>query len=192
MACAGRTPSSLVLLVASMLATLKGLPYSAVGSQAPDPGVGAAQYSERCAVCHGGDARGGNGRALVNLWASGATDDRVLRTIRQGVPGSAMTPSTGPDEDLRAIVAYRKTLAPPGALAAGERGGAPAPIAITLVMRDGRRISGMRRGEDAFSVQIEDTQGRLQGFSKDAVQEIVRGTASRVWCCKSRARSANV
>ncbi len=52
---------------------------------------------------------------------------------------------------------------------------------MTLVTRDGRRISGARRGEDAFSIQIEDTQGRLQGFLKDGLQEIVRddGPAAR-------------
>jgi alcohol dehydrogenase (cytochrome c) len=165
--------ASLVVVLASTLTTLNGSP-SAAQSQAQDSRAGAALYGERCAVCHGGDARGANGPALVNLWASGATDDRVLRTIRQGVPGSAMPPSTAPDEDLQAIVAYLKTLAPPGAAAAGGRGTAPAQVPVTIVLRDGRRISGVRRGEDAFSIQIEDAQGRLQGYSKDGVQEIVR------------------
>ena len=143
--------------------------------QAQDAGAGSTLYGERCAVCHGGDARGAIGPSLVTLWASGATDERVLRTIRQGVPGSAMPPSKAPDDELRAIVAYLKTLAPPP----------PAP-AVTLVMRDGRRISGTRRGEDAFSIQIEDTQGRMQGFLKDGVQEIVRDAGSA-----ARARDAH-
>ena len=143
--------------------------------QAQDANAGAALYSERCAVCHGGDARGAIGPSLVTLWASGATDERVLRTIRQGVPGSAMPPSMAPDDELRAIVAFLKTLAPPTGDAAGGRGAPPPPPpAVTLVMRDGRRISGTRRGEDAFSIQIEDMQGRLQGFLKEGLQEIVR------------------
>src|SRR5262245_43356089 len=145
--------------------------------QAQDARAGAALYAERCAVCHGGDARGANGPSLVTLWASGATDDRVLRTIRQGVPGSAMPPSMAPDEELRAIVEFLKTLAPPasGTAAGGGRGAPPPPPAVTLVTRDGRRVTGARRGEDAFSIQIEDTQGRLQGFLKEGLQEIVRG-----------------
>jgi len=143
--------------------------------QAQDVSTGAALFGERCAVCHGGDARGAIGPSLVTLWASGATDERVLRTIRQGVPGSAMPPSMAPDDELRAIVAFLKTLgAPaPGAAGGGRSASPPAP-GVTLVLRDGRQITGTRRGEDAFSIQIEDTQGRLQGFAKSAVQEIVR------------------
>ena len=144
--------------------------------QAQDVSTGAALFGERCAVCHGGDARGAIGPSLVTLWASGATDERVLRTIRQGVPGSAMPPSMAPDDELRAIVAFLKTLAAPapGAAAGGGRGASPPAPGVTLVLRDGRQITGTRRGEDAFSIQIEDTQGRLQGFAKSAVQEIVR------------------
>ena len=177
-----RAASLLASLVLVTVFALSGAP-----SGAQDSRAGEALYGERCATCHGGDARGGNGPALVNLWASGATDDRVLRTIRQGVPGSAMPPSTAPDEDLLAIVAFLKTLAPaPAGAAAGGRGAAPAPSWVTLVLRDGRRITGMRRGEDAFSIQLEDTQGRLQGFLKDAVQEVVREAAAA-----ARARAAH-
>ena len=151
--------------------------------RAQDVRIGGTLYAERCSACHGGDARGGNGPALVGLWASGATDERVFRTIRQGVPGSAMPPSSAPDDELKAIVAFLKSLAPPGAgvPAAGGRGAVPPPQGVTLVMRDGRRVSGVRRAEDAFSIQIEDTQGRLQGFFKDSLQQIVSeaGTVAR-------------
>ena len=144
--------------------------------QAQDVSTGAALFGERCAVCHGGDARGAIGPSLVTLWASGATDERVLRTIRQGIPGSAMPPSMAPDDELRAIMAFLKTLAAPapGAAAGGGRGASPPAPGVTIVLRDGRQIAGTRRGEDAFSIQIEDTQGRLQGFAKSAVEEIVR------------------
>ena len=144
--------------------------------QAQDVSTGAALFGERCAVCHGGDARGAIGPSLVTLWASGATDERVLRTIRQGIPGSAMPPSMAPDDELRAIMAFLKTLAAPapGSAAGGGRGASTPAPGVTIVLRDGRQITGTRRGEDAFSIQIEDTQGRLQGFAKSAVEEIVR------------------
>src|SRR6186713_1328609 len=117
--------------------------------RAQDVGAGSAFYSERCAVCHGGDARGAIGPSLVTLWASGATDERVLRTIRQGVPGSAMPPSKAPDDELRAIVAFLKTLAAPapGSAAGGGRGASPPAPGVTIVLRDGRQIAGTRRGE---------------------------------------------
>jgi alcohol dehydrogenase (cytochrome c) len=145
---------------------------------AQDVKSGAELYGERCSTCHGADARGSNGPALVNLWAGGATDDRVRRTIRQGVPGSAMPPSNASDSELAAIVAFLKTLAPSAAVSGpgGGRGG-PVPQPVTLVTRDGRRVYGTRRSEDAFSIQIEDQAGRLQGFLKRDLQEVMRDTA---------------
>jgi alcohol dehydrogenase (cytochrome c) len=143
--------------------------------RAQDAGRGAALYGDRCSACHGADARGGNGPALVNLWTAGASDERVLRTIRQGVPGSAMPPSAAPDAELEAIVQFLKTLAT-GASAAGGRGAAPSPQAVTLVVRDGTHISGARRGEDAFSIQIEEGGGRLQGYLKADLKEIIRSS----------------
>ncbi len=159
--------------LASLILLLVLLPLQ---PRAQDARAGASLYGERCSACHGGDARGANGPSLVNLWTAGATDERILRTIRTGVPGSAMPPSTAPDEELRAIVAFIKTLAPaaPASPAAAGRGAVNAPQPVTLVTRDGQRISGVRRGEDAFSIQIEDSNGRLQGYLKDGLQEIVR------------------
>ena len=67
-----------------------------LASQAPaaEPGraalAGAALYAARCADCHGADATGVRGPDLTRLWGTGATDERVFQTIRQGVPGSIM------------------------------------------------------------------------------------------------------
>lgn len=71
---------------------------------------GAGLFGERCADCHGADATGVRGPDLTRLWGSGANDDQVFRTIRQGVPGSIMAASTATDEELRAIVAYLKSI----------------------------------------------------------------------------------
>jgi alcohol dehydrogenase (cytochrome c) len=161
------------VVLAPVILFLIAIPLHPRAQESPS---GAALYGERCSACHGADARGGNGPTLVNLWSAGASDERVLRTIRQGVPGSAMPPSSAPDAELQAIVSFLKTLAasatPPGA---GGRGAPPAAVQqVTLVARDGRRVSGIRRGEDAFSIQIEEGSGRLQGYLKTDLHEIVR------------------
>lgn len=44
---------------------------------------------------------------------------------------------------------------------------------VTIVLRDKRRIRGVRKNEDTFSIQIMDTTERLQGFRKTDVAEIV-------------------
>src|SRR5262245_11033825 len=71
---------------------------------------GAALFRERCADCHGADAKGGRGPDLTRLWQSDGADERALRTIRAGVPGSIMPPSTAPDEELRAVVGHLRNI----------------------------------------------------------------------------------
>ena len=190
--------------------------------------AGAALFRERCADCHGDDAKGVRGPDLTRLWTSDGSDDRVFRTIRSGVPGSIMPPSTAPDAELWAIVAYLRSIstAKPeessGSVAAGEKifaascaschringhGGYLGPdfsrIAanqtnqaltrairdasasftsgyepVTLVTRDGQRIQGTRKAEDAFSIQVMDTRERLQGYLKANLRDVVRDKKS--------------
>jgi cytochrome c oxidase cbb3-type subunit 3 len=44
---------------------------------------------------------------------------------------------------------------------------------ITVVTRDGRRVRGLRKNEDPFSIQIMDMSERLQGFIKSDVSEVI-------------------
>src|SRR5262249_41640054 len=121
--------------------------------QAPAAAPGAMLFAETCAACHGADAKGDNGPNLTTLWASGATDERIFDTIKRGVPGSVMPSSRASDADIRAIVAYLKSLAPPAA-ADGARATAERPQRVTLITKSGDAIRGERRNEDAFSIQI--------------------------------------
>ncbi|MEQ1911849.1 MAG: PQQ-dependent dehydrogenase, methanol/ethanol family [Vicinamibacterales bacterium] len=150
----------------------------ASSAAAQDARNGAAFFAERCATCHGADAKGQNGPNLTSLWTSGATDERVFQTIRRGVPGSVMPPSDAADEEIRSVIAFLKTLAPPVAGPAGSNPPAERPQFVTLVTNDGQQIRGERRNEDAFSIQIVDTRGRLQGYLKSNLKEIVRDDPS--------------
>jgi putative heme-binding domain-containing protein len=49
---------------------------------------------------------------------------------------------------------------------------------VTLVTRDGQRIRGVRKGEDAFSIQIMTSRERLQGYVKAELREVSRDTQS--------------
>ena len=44
---------------------------------------------------------------------------------------------------------------------------------VTIVTRDGQRIRGVKKNEDAFSVQIMDTHERLQGYVKSDLKEMI-------------------
>ena len=44
---------------------------------------------------------------------------------------------------------------------------------VTLVTRDGQKIRALKKNEDAFSVQVMDTRGRLQGYLRSGLQEVI-------------------
>ena len=225
---AGRTLGAMILTAMVSMAAQAPAPG---GQRDLDPAVvrtGAGLFRERCAECHGADAKGVAGHDLTQLWASGATDERVFQTIRAGVPNTLMPSSAAPDDELRALVTYLRSLN--GTAAASEtargntdngerifwascgschavkgRGGVLGPDfsrvaqsrealaqairdpnastasgyqAITLVTRDGQRVRGTRKSEDALSIQIMDTNEQLRGFLKSSLREVIKEPAS--------------
>jgi len=67
-------------------------------------------YLTQCSQCHGVDAKGTP--AAANLHAFKGSEEDFLRVVRDGRPGTAMTPWKGliSDDDIRAIVRYVKQL----------------------------------------------------------------------------------
>ncbi|HKF66989.1 MAG TPA: c-type cytochrome, partial [Vicinamibacterales bacterium] len=49
----------------------------------------------------------------------------------------------------------------------------PGYQAVTLVLKDGQRIRGARKNEDAYSIQIMDMRQRLQGYVKADLREVI-------------------
>ena len=70
---------------------------------------GLALYRVRCGDCHGLDARGYRGPDLTVV-LGGMPDERLFQTIRKGVPGTEMQPSTVPDDDVLMIIAYLRDM----------------------------------------------------------------------------------
>jgi cytochrome c oxidase cbb3-type subunit 3 len=50
--------------------------------------------------------------------------------------------------------------------------------AVTVVTRDGKRMSGIRINEDTFSLQLRDTSQNFRMFQKGEVQEVIHETKS--------------
>jgi putative heme-binding domain-containing protein len=201
--------------------------------QSGDATRGSTAYRSRCAACHGNDAKGtAAGSDLTGLWAAGGTDQAIFQTIRRGIPNTLKAHSFGPDDEVRSIMAYLRTLntgrsgAPSGNTDNGEKlfntncvqchavnghGGRIGPDLskvgasrsgavlahkirhassyimnaytlnyigdgyqpVTIVTRDGQRIRGVKKNEDAFSVQIMDTHERIQGYVKSDLKEMI-------------------
>jgi putative heme-binding domain-containing protein len=76
---------------------------------------GAALFRPNCSPCHGTKAAGGGrGPDLTSgRWTHGATDHDIFRTITEGVPGTQMPANAMAEEEVRAIIAYLHSLAPP-------------------------------------------------------------------------------
>src|SRR5207253_11108977 len=60
---------------------------------------GLALYRVRCADCHGLDAKGYRGPDLTAILGD-MPDEKLLQTLRKGVPGTDMPASTAPDDEL--------------------------------------------------------------------------------------------
>src|SRR5262249_19856037 len=44
---------------------------------------------------------------------------------------------------------------------------------VTLVLKDGRRLRGVRKNDDLFSIQIMDQSERIQGYVKADLQQVI-------------------
>ncbi len=71
-------------------------------------------YMNSCSGCHGPNAEGGRGpRIAQNGDIRGATDQRLFNSIKNGVRGSDMPPSTHPDEKIWQLVSFVKSVNAP-------------------------------------------------------------------------------
>src|SRR5918993_212808 len=145
--------------------------------------IGSTLFAGRCADCHGPDAKGKLGPDLTLRWARGESDESAFLVVRNGVAGSSMPPSTAPDSELWAIVAYLRNISvrPPlestggatrsrAALTAAIRDPsaaiAPGFRTVTVSARARERVEGVIKSEDAFSIQVVTASGELRAFAK--------------------------
>ena len=118
------------------LAAVTAGPLSAQHSYSPaDIEDGGRLYQTTCARCHGPD---GDAITGINLgrgqFKRVTTDDEIVRTIIQGVPGTGMPPSTFSEMEAGTIVAYLRSLA----TAAAQGPAAPGDAGRGKTLFDGR------------------------------------------------------
>lgn len=105
-----------VLLIACFVAANAEEPAKATSNLDSTPiKEGASLFRANCSPCHGLNARGGGrGPDLTSgRWTHGSTDDEIFRTISQGVPGTEMPANGLEDSEIRTIISYLRSLAPP-------------------------------------------------------------------------------
>jgi len=68
-----------------------------------------------CSYCHANDGTGGRGANLtLGEYRFGGSDVQLFETIRNGIPGSDMPPTRGPDQEIWRLVAFVKRLGSQG------------------------------------------------------------------------------
>jgi cytochrome c oxidase cbb3-type subunit III len=76
--------------------------------------AGRQLYLSSCSGCHGPNAEGGRGpRIAQNSDIRGANNKRLFNSIKNGVRGSDMPPSTHPDEKIWQLVSFVKSVNAP-------------------------------------------------------------------------------
>ncbi|MGA8151360.1 MAG: c-type cytochrome [Terriglobales bacterium] len=114
---AGLIPAALVMALLMQAALATATKKSAFSAETKAVAVkeGASLFRANCSPCHGLRA-GGGGRGpdlTSGRWTHGSADSDIFRTITQGVPGTEMPANALEDSEVRAIIAYLRSLAPP-------------------------------------------------------------------------------
>jgi putative heme-binding domain-containing protein len=139
--------------------------------------AGRALFANRCAECHGADAKGYSGPDLTVMWAMGTSDERVFNTIRSGVSGSIMPSFDSPDQEIWATVAFLKSV---GTVAAADAGpGDPERGRELFEARCARchRVDGLggRMGPDLSRIGAVRARDALVGSIRDPGAVIAGG-----------------
>jgi mono/diheme cytochrome c family protein len=151
--------------------------------------LGERVYRQHCQVCHGPDGRGngpaapsmvprprdftqGQFKYISTLDGTAPADADLLRTVRDGLHASAMPYFSDllSDEELRAVVAHVRTLAPPAELAAPIPV-PPRPLADAASLERGRDLYGQNcaacHGADGRAQKPYNDQGGRQVAARD-------------------------
>ena len=131
----------------SIMAYLRTLDTGRTAARTGNAGSGERLFNSECVQCHQVNDRGGYLGPDLSRIGSGRSRASLAHKIRHA----------------SAYIANVYTL---NYISDGYQ-------PVTLVTRDGQRIRGVKKNEDAFSVQIMDTRERLQGYVKADLRELI-------------------
>jgi len=115
----------------------------------PSVEAGRELFAGACSACHGPNGEGGHGPSLVDGWqVRRASDQALFDSIKAGVPGTDMPPSPLPDEKIRLLATFVRSLSRP-AIASDVNGDAAAGREI-FFHKGGCAGCHMIRGQGGF------------------------------------------
>jgi alcohol dehydrogenase (cytochrome c) len=121
--------------------------------RAQDLDAGRKAFEGRCALCHGGDGRGGDTGPPITERLPRLDEPQLTRLIVEGLPAKGMPPSVIAAPELGALVGYLRDL---------ERRSADTPPArLTVRTTDGRTLDGQVLGEGFTDLQLRTADGEV-------------------------------
>jgi len=92
-------------------------------AQQPRVNEGRALFVKNCSACHGDNAKGGRASDLTTgQWKHGGTDEDLFRNIRGGIPNTQMPAFAMPDDAIRAMIAFLRSITVEDAAITGDPG----------------------------------------------------------------------
>ena len=136
-------------------AYLRGLRSSSHGAITGDPEAGRRIFLGQCSGCHMINGKGGRLGPDLSRIAASRSRAYIVESIRQPskVLAIAMMPAVGHGTPVR----YQT---------------------ITVITYDGRRITGVRKNEDGYSVQLMTQGEELLSFLKKDVKDVIHERGS--------------
>lgn len=138
-----------------VIAYLRGLRSSSNATVAGDPEAGRRIFLGQCSGCHMINGRGGRLGPDLSRIAVSRTTAYIIESIRQ--PSKVLAIAMMPAVAHEAPVTYQT---------------------ITVITHDGRRITGVRKNEDGFSVQMMTQGEELLTFLKKDVRDVIHEETS--------------
>jgi putative heme-binding domain-containing protein len=138
-----------------VIAYLRGLRPSSNAEVVGDPEAGRRIFLGQCSGCHMINGKGGRLGPDLSRIAVSRTTVYIVEAIRQPskVLAIAMMPAVAHETPVR----YQT---------------------ITVITNDGRRITGVRKNEDGFSVQLMTQREELLTFLKKDVRDVIHEQTS--------------
>ncbi len=135
----------------------------AVMGQAPE---GRASFQNRCAICHGTDANGGEHAPSILAQVQSKSEAELTTVLREGVPVRGMPAFNElPETEMRGLVSFLKTLAPPRG-----RGGRGFVTRTKVQLTDGKSLEGVSIGSTSRDVQLRTDDQRIHLLRKSGEQ----------------------
>lgn len=129
---------------------------------------GRLAFQNRCAVCHGTDANGGEHAPSILAQVQSRNDQELISVLRQGVPQRGMPAFNDvPEPELQALAGFLRTLVAPGR---GGRGGRGFATRMKVQLTDGKSLEGVAIGNTTREVQLRSDDQKIHLLRKTGEQ----------------------